>query len=235
MFSKSIRIALCLLVPLAAIVYSQPPSSNGGLLQSSRWDPDGSNYDRYVWDNFTLPSAQQITAIQWRGGYDPSKFGSGGPVIDFKVAIYASIPGGSEPDVVNPPLVDYQTGGKAGETPAGTFGDVAMYDYQYTLPTSFQAASGTTYWVQIEALQHGLPDWGITSGTGGDGKYFRKYHTGADVFQIIAGDAAFSLLGPAQPIGGLSATNDSPTMLGQATTFTATLNSGSGVSYTWDF
>ena len=43
------------------------------------------------------------------------------------------------------------------------------------------------------------------------------------------------MLGPSVPISGLSATNDSPTVLGQATTFTATVSSGSGVSYNWNF
>jgi PKD repeat protein len=38
-----------------------------------------------------------------------------------------------------------------------------------------------------------------------------------------------------EPIAGLTATNDSPTALGNMTTFTAIITAGSGVSYTWDF
>jgi hypothetical protein len=176
-------------------LYSQPPSPSGGLLQSSWLTPDGSDYDQYVWDGFTLPSNQAINKIQWRGGYDPGKFGSGGLVIDFTVAIYASIPGGTQPDIVAPPLVQYQTGGNAGETPAGTFGGASMYDYTFTLPKPFQAVAGTKYWVQIEASQTGIPDWGITLGTGGDGQYFRcMAGVGDKIYQIVAGDAAFTLL-----------------------------------------
>jgi hypothetical protein len=37
------------------------------------------------------------------------------------------------------------------------------------------------------------------------------------------------------PIAGLSATSDSPTLLGQSTLFTATVNAGSNITYTWDF
>ena len=37
------------------------------------------------------------------------------------------------------------------------------------------------------------------------------------------------------PISGLSAANDSPTLLGSATTLTATVNGGTNVSFTWDF
>ena len=240
MLSKSIGAALFFVLATfassAVILYSQPPSPSGGLYHSSWWDPNGSDYDQYVWDGFTLQSTEVITEVQWRGGYDPAYFGSGGPVVDFTVAIYPSILGGSQPVVVNPPLVEYQAGGNVGETLAGTFGGITMYDYHFTLPTPFTATSGIKYWVQIEAWQHGIPDWGIAVGTGGDGDYFRRFANVGDIFyQLVPGDAAFTLLGPAVPISGLSPTNDSPTVLGWATTFTATISAGSGVSYAWDW
>src|SRR6188474_991036 len=34
----------------ADVIYQQPPDPNGGFYRSSWWDPDGSNYDEYVWD-----------------------------------------------------------------------------------------------------------------------------------------------------------------------------------------
>jgi PKD repeat protein len=37
------------------------------------------------------------------------------------------------------------------------------------------------------------------------------------------------------PLAGLTATNDSPTALGSATTFTATITAGTNVTYTWEF
>ena len=37
------------------------------------------------------------------------------------------------------------------------------------------------------------------------------------------------------PIAGLTASNDSPTLLGSATTFTATITAGTNVTYTWEF
>lgn len=184
--------------PLAAgVVYSQPPSATGGLLKSSRQVPQDTDADRDVWEAFTFPSAQAITEVQWRGGYDPAAQGSGGPVIDFEVAFYASIPAGTQPDVVNPPLVQYLTGGNAGQAAAGTFGGIPMYDYQFALPAPFQAAAGTKYWLRITALQQSLTDWGLSVGTGGDGSYFRRISLGGgSVYQTMNGDAAFSLLGP---------------------------------------
>jgi len=38
-----------------------------------------------------------------------------------------------------------------------------------------------------------------------------------------------------QAVGGLTAANSSPTLLGAGTVFTATATSGSGIVYTWDF
>ena len=153
----------------AVVVYSQPPSSAGGLLQSSLRDPDGSASDQWAWDDFTLGWTQTITEVQWRGGYDPARLGSGGPVVDFALAIYPSNPTGFEPDVAHPPLVHYQLGGNAGETAADMLGGVQTYACRYTLPVPFQAAAGTKYWVQIEALQGGTPDWGLSKATGGMG------------------------------------------------------------------
>ena len=46
---------------------------------------------------------------------------------------------------------------------------------------------------------------------------------------------AFVYHGQPDPIAGLSATNDSPTILGELTTLSATITSGTAVSYTWNF
>ena len=180
-------------------LYTQPVDPSGILLQSSRLDPDGSNSDQYVWDNFTLATTETITQIDWIGGYDPMKFGAGGPVVDFRVSIYASNAPGTEPDVAHPPLLEYQTGGNAGQTPIGTVGTTPMYSYAFSLPVSFSASANVKYWVQIEAFQHGsIPDWGFAAGTGGEGSHFvRDYGAGGDIrYHFAPKDAAFTLLGP---------------------------------------
>lgn len=178
----------------AAVVFDQPAGSTGGLLQSSWWSPEGDDHDRYVWDNFTLSSAQDISEIKWRGGHDPLKFGSGGPVLDFTLSIYASIPAGTQPDVSRLPLLELSTEGNANQTWAGEFGETSLYDYTYTLPSAFQASAGTKYWVQIQAAQNGIPDWGLARATGGDGSHFEKYvFSGTENYQAALGDAAFTL------------------------------------------
>ncbi len=215
----------------AGIVYSQPPSSDGMLFLSSQWAPNGSNSDQFVWENFTLASTQTITETDWMGGYSPS----GGSVFDFGVAFYPSIAGGSQPDINNP-LVQYQTGGNAGETFAGTLGGVDLYQYKFGLPVPFQAIAGTTYWVKIYAYENNSPTWGLKKGTGGDNSHFLEYYSDPSWrYRLIPGDVAFTLLGPLVPISNLSAINDSPTPLGNVTSLTATIATGSNINYQWNF
>ena len=181
----------------AVTIYIQPVDPNGKLLLSSWRDPDGSDNDQYIWDNFTLQSTATITEIDWFGVYDPARFGAGGPVLDFSVKIYASIAAGTEPAIANPPLVEYRSGGNAGETAIGTAGGT-LYAYAFNLPTPFVAISGTKYWVQIEAFQHGsIPDWCLAAGRGGDGSHYRRVSgAGGDIRYLSApGDAAFTLVG----------------------------------------
>lgn len=186
----------------AGVLYQQAQYPSGGFYPSSWWDPDGSNYDQYVWDAFTLAQAAEIHTVGWRGCYDPA-YGGATPVRDFTIAIYASIAAGSQPDVGHPPLVEYTSGGAAGESYAGVFGGMTMYDYRFRLPAAFPAAAGVKYWVQIEAWQWGFPGWSLARGQGGDGSHFRCLHnndpadegvpTGCQ-FATITGDVVFSLL-----------------------------------------
>jgi hypothetical protein len=184
-------------------IYSQPVDPNGRLLLSSWLDPDGSDSDQYIWDSFTLQSNETITEIDWFGVYDPLKFGAGGPVLDFRISVFPSIPAGTEPDIANPPLVHYQTGGNAGETSIGTAGGGTLYAYAFTPPISLTASAGVKYWVQIQAFQHGsIPDWCLAPGRGGDGSHFRRTGgAGGDIlYRSAPGDAAFTLLGPVPDI-----------------------------------
>lgn len=192
---------LCVLGSEAGVVFEQPHDGSGALRMSSRYQPNGTDYDQFVWDSFSVPTAQAVTEIRWRGGYDPQMAYWGGDILNFRVSIYESTPGLSQPLLGpgypgNPAtLVAYDTGNNAGETSAGVFGGVEMFDYHFVLPTVFQAQPGKLYWVQIEAeFANGLPYWGFAAGTG-NGSYFRRIAGQADFyFQFISGDAAFSIV-----------------------------------------
>ena len=190
--------ALLLFLPLdmsaapAAVIYQHAPNpSSGAFRQSSVWGENGSDWDQVVWDSFILSSPTTIREIQWRGGY----FRGPAAVTNFEVSIWPSIPAGIQPDIIAGPLARYQTTGNANQTPAGTAGGVAMYDYKFTLPAGFAANAGTKYWVQIFAFQNNLPGWGLADGLGGNGSHFRCISAAADKFyQSAPGDTAFALL-----------------------------------------
>lgn len=184
-------------VPPAVVIYSQPPKASGELIPSSWREPEGSEADRSAWESFGFENPQTISEVRWRGGYDPAKAGSGGPVHDFTVGIYSSIPAGSEPNLAVAPLAHYRVGGDAGETPSEVLGGVQTYEYRFELPEPFEAAPATTYWVQIEAFQAGEPDWGLLTGGGtlGDGRHFRGTAAGY-FYQLVLEDAAIELLAP---------------------------------------
>ena len=200
--------------PSAVVIFSQPPRPTGGFLLSSLDYLDKSDNKNWVWESFAFDTVRTITEVRWRGGYDPSRRGSGGPVRDFTVAIYASIPVGAEPDVANLPLVQYTVGDNAGETPAETLGGIETFDYQFTLPIPFEAAPYTPYWIQIEALQSGAPDWGLVQATNGDAQHFRRRVIGGSTnsFQMAPGDPAIELLamelGDGNPTPGSAASWD---------------------------
>lgn len=227
----------------AAVVFEQPHNGGGTLHKSAWYPPDGLDGDAYCWENFTLPATTAVTTVQWRGGYEYHPAGSGqSPVADFEVSIWRSIAGGSQPDLgAGGRLVRYYVGGNAGETPAGSFGGVALNDYSFALPSPFPATGGVKYWVRIVASQGAAapsyaPDWGLATGTGGNGFHFR-YITGGN-YQAPLQDLALRLLasdGPTAtidvavaPTGAGTATGAGSYPLGTLVSLQATANAGWG-------
>ncbi|MBB6054085.1 hypothetical protein [Armatimonas rosea] len=93
-----------------------------------------------------MTSTADIAKIDWRGSASATK--------NFNIAIYPSIAGGSQPLVPTPDtngntaLAAYNVAGLAGAS-VGTFNGIAMYDYHFDLPTTFQAQANTKYWLRI--------------------------------------------------------------------------------------
>lgn len=218
---------LCLLLSApcaqAGVVFEQAHDGSGTLHHSSRYQPNGTDYDQFVWDSFSVTNAQAVTEIRWRGGYNPGSAYWAGQVANFHVSIYASIPGLSQPFLgtgyphTPATLIAYDTGNKAGETSAGVFDGVEMFDYHFTLPTPFQAAANTVYWVQIEAeFVNGIPSWGFANGAP-NGSHFRRIPNQADYyFQIAPGNAALGIVTSDGPVYNIAA-SASPTEGGTVT------------------
>ena len=223
-------------------VYTQMPSVSGGLLASSRVMPDGSDSDMYVYDGFMLATSVAVTEVHWRGGY--AYAAQYGRVQDFTVSFYGVIDGTTQPDMGYPPseeqpnaLAHYYVGDAAGETGVGVVGGIAMYDYSFVLPSPFQVVANERYWIRIEAIQPGYPDWGIAASTDGSGSHIR-YSTGSTMFQAPPKDAAFTLYGESGAsveIGASAAPPEGGEILGAGSypvgsmvTLTATANPGYG-------
>lgn len=93
-----------------------------------------------------------------------------------------------------------------------------------------------------EIIADGLPDsgrfqWEIPSDLPYTEAAFLRYRLqlGPEVAYGLT-PAAFTILGiPDEPIVGLEATNDSPTLFGEPTSLTATVTSGTSIAYAWAF
>jgi hypothetical protein len=91
-----------------------------------------------------------------------------------------------------------------------------------------------------ESLASALPNngrfqWRIAAATPSTNEAYLRYvlTTGSGSVEAVT-PALFNILGSyEEPIEGLAAANDSPTILGQPTTLTATVITGTNVAYTW--
>jgi hypothetical protein len=93
-------------------------------------------------------------------------------------------------------------------------------------------------WQPITSNQpdNGRYQWLISSDLPStDDAYIRYTLTNANGSAQAVTPAAFKILGTTQePISGLSASNDSPTVLGETTVLSATVISGTNVTYSWE-
>ena len=174
----------------ADVLYSQQATLGNTFYQSSWLIDQGSDWDMYAYDNFTIPVTADVTHVEWQGGYIYN--GQWGRASDFSIFFYATKATVNEPDCGNPQLPEwylarYLVGSNAVETLHP--GTSNVYDYSFDLPTAFHAVGGTQYWIRILAWQPSVPDWGLNSATGGDGHYF-NFSTGAAMFSWRSGDTA---------------------------------------------
>lgn len=176
--------------------YQQTHNGTGTLIASSRTSAEiGSDFDSNVWENFTLGSASEITGITWRGGFLPERTPAE-TIVRFDISFYAST-AANEPGSV-PLTTFYAT--TISPTSAGSFGGVAMFDYSYSLSTPLQLSGSTMYWVQIQAVQLGTPDWGLAVGTGGNNNHWGKIDTGGTIsYGWVGGDTSFAMSAVPEP------------------------------------
>ncbi len=178
---------------VTGILYTQPVTISGSIWPSALITPPLPDNGWFVWDDFTLATTHTITEVDWIGG----AVAPATAVDDFQVSFYTSTANNTQPYVFSP-LVSYMGGGAISRVFYGSHLLNQFNSYAFTLPTPFTATGGEKYWVQIEAYQATGPDWGIATGTGGNGKHFlgTPSNTGGIVYSAPGRDTAFTLLGP---------------------------------------
>jgi uncharacterized repeat protein (TIGR01451 family) len=100
----------------------------------------------------------------------------------------------------------------------------------------------TTFTATIEAGSNVTFSWNFGDGKTGSGAIVAHTYDDAGVYTAVVTTSnsigavtATTSVTVDETIAGLEADNDSPTPLGQATTLTATITTGSNISYTWAF
>ena len=183
--------ALVLSVPAwaSSILYSQPFDGTGNAYSSQNDTTGGNGLFAQVYDNFTLGSNSTITEVQFTGEYfNPPQQGS---ITGWTVNLYG--------DSVGQPgsLLDtFHVGGTGGETFLGTFGGFPTYTYDIA-GLNFATTAGTQYWLDVYPDLGFPPQWGWSSGTGGDGVAYQDFFGSRSE---LGADMAFTLIG--NPGGG---------------------------------
>jgi hypothetical protein len=155
-----------------------------GNAYSSQNDTNGLGLFAQVYDNFTLGSDSTVDSIHWEGEYfnPPNQ----GPISAWTVQFFSD--NGGQPGSL---LSSTNVPGTANETFDGTFGGFPAYTYSVT-GLGFAATGGTQYWVSVVPDLGFPPQWGWSSGTGGDGISYQDFF---GTRSQLAADMAFALDG----------------------------------------
>jgi hypothetical protein len=172
----------------AIVVYSQPFDASGMALASQNDTGSLGNFAT-MYDDFVLGAGAAINNVEWIGEYFNPPFQ--GPITAWTVSFYADA--GGQPGAL---LMQDNMAGTANETFVGNFAGFPAYKYSFNLNMAFNAAAGTQYWLSVVPDLLDPPQWGWSTGLGGDGvsvqDFFGNRYTLTD-------DVAFTLNGIPEP------------------------------------
>jgi hypothetical protein len=191
--------------------YSNPLAGRPG------WTGDLTSWTEVTVDLSSF--AGQEVMIRWRLGCDSSVSDVGWYIDD--VQITSPLPPNPTPTLLS---ITPDSGNNGIPTPVvitGTnfIGAPALLLGNTWLESVTMVTSSTLAAVVPAGIPDGVYDLTIFNGD-------CQEDTLEDAFMVFSGEV---------PITGLVASNDSPTMLGGLTTFTATVDTGSNITYTWEF
>jgi len=72
-------------------------------------------------------------------------------------------------------LYSFNINTTGGEAFLGNYSGFPAYTYDVSLTTPFPAAAGTTYWLSVVPTLGFPPQWGWSTGTGGDGISYQDF------------------------------------------------------------
>jgi uncharacterized repeat protein (TIGR01451 family) len=190
---------------------------------SGSFDPDGHEPLTYGWAQTGGPGV----TLSDSGAISPTFTAPATPtVLTFTLAVTDSFGLGSLPDEVVITVIDEEvTGLTAANSSPTVIGNTTFFTATIT------GGTGVSY------------AWNFGDGNNGSGPLDSHIYgeVGTYTAVVTATNAAGSWTATTPvtvtdvPIVGLEAFNDSPTVLGQMTHFTATVTAGSSINYTWDF
>jgi len=171
------------------VLYTQPFDGTGNGYSSQNDTTGGNGLFAQVYDNFMLGSSSTITEVQFVGEYfNPPQQG---PITGFTVNLYSDSAG--QPGSL---LNTFHVSGTGGETFLGNFNGFPVYTYDIT-GLNFAVAAGTQYWLDVYPDLGFPPQWGWSSGTGGDSISYQDFfgarsELGADMAFTLIGDSGGS-------------------------------------------
>jgi hypothetical protein len=180
--------ALLVTCSWADVLYTQPFDGTGNAYSSQNDTTGGNGNFATMYDNFTLGTAATVNNVQFTGEYfNPPQQG---PITGWTIQFYAN--NGGQPGTS---IFSQHINGTGNETFLGNFGGFPTYTYSLDI-SGFAASAGTEYWMSVVPDLGFPPQWGWSSGTGGDGISYQDFF---GTRSQIGADMAFTLNGGGGP------------------------------------
>lgn len=188
-------IAVSLLISTSAfatehVLYAQQFDQTGNAY-SSQNDTAGFGLFAQVYDNFTINAGgpYYIDTIMFPGEYfnPPAQ----GPIAGWTLTFYADAAG--QPGAA---LFTQHFAGTGNETFMGNYGGFPTYGYRLD-DFKWDPLSGVQYWVSVYPDLPFPPQWGWSSGTGGDGISYQDFFGARSP---LSADMAFALWGDSKSV-----------------------------------
>jgi len=193
--SKTILLAALFALVVSAAAFADTTLytqgyDNSGTLNASQNDTNSGGFGNFatVYDNWNINPGGLYTVneVKFTGGYFN---GNPGGITGWTVNVYFDN-GSGQPGTLQHTA---HISGNGGETLLG--GNIYTYDIS---GLGFQELSNIPYWLSVVPDLGFPPQWGLATGTGGDGVGYQDYFGQ----RIQIGDSAFTLIGTSVPEPG---------------------------------